>query len=171
MSEGNKKQRMAEDEALEREIRDGRKFTLEEAIGRLAGPGAMKGISPVTRLQQAEVIVSEWLTQHMTDSAGALKTVLHRAVKESSVLLNNADQPLVALAAVCQHILDSEYLLAELVRQADFEWGQIMDERPHFEIAGRPPHPDDPYTLASVERTLRRICQQLATQIETGMTP
>src|SRR5262245_11105749 len=155
MSDDQKKQRTAADEALEREIRDGRKFTLAEAIGRLAGPGALKGISPVTRLQQAEVIVSEWLTQHVIDSAGAFKTVLHRAVKESSLLLNNADQPLVVLAAVCQQILDSEYLLAELVRRADFEWGQIMGERPHFELAGRPPHPEDPYTLASVEATLR----------------
>jgi len=34
---------------LEREIRQGRKFSLEEAIGRLAGPGAMKGESPIAR--------------------------------------------------------------------------------------------------------------------------
>jgi hypothetical protein len=40
------------DAELEREIRQERKFTLAEAIGRLAGPGAMKGESPVTRLQQ-----------------------------------------------------------------------------------------------------------------------
>ena len=48
-------QRSHADAELEREIREGRKFTLEEAIGRLAGPGAMKGESPVARMQQAEV--------------------------------------------------------------------------------------------------------------------
>jgi hypothetical protein len=32
-----------------------RKFTLAEAIGRLAGPGAMKGVSPITRMQRAAV--------------------------------------------------------------------------------------------------------------------
>jgi hypothetical protein len=35
------------DVELEREIRKGRKFTLAEAIGRLAGAGALKGESPV----------------------------------------------------------------------------------------------------------------------------
>ena len=34
------KQRSKADAELEREIREGRKFTLAEAIGRLAGPGA-----------------------------------------------------------------------------------------------------------------------------------
>ena len=36
------------DADLEREIRAERKFTLTEAIGRMAGPGSMKGASPVT---------------------------------------------------------------------------------------------------------------------------
>src|SRR6476469_612637 len=36
------------DAELEREIRAERKFTLAEAIGRMAGPGAMKGVSPVS---------------------------------------------------------------------------------------------------------------------------
>lgn len=38
----------------EREIRRGRKFTPKEALARMAGPGAMKGASPVSRVQQAE---------------------------------------------------------------------------------------------------------------------
>lgn len=37
------------DAELQREIRAGRKFTLSEAIGRMAGPGAMKGVSPISR--------------------------------------------------------------------------------------------------------------------------
>ena len=49
------KQRSEADAELEREIREGRKFTLEEAIARMAGPGAMKGESPITRKQQAEI--------------------------------------------------------------------------------------------------------------------
>ena len=48
MSDSQNKQRTEADAELEREIRLGRKFTMEEAIGRMAGPGAMKGISPVT---------------------------------------------------------------------------------------------------------------------------
>ena len=43
MSEEKITQRSEADAELEREIRNERKFTLAEAIGRLAGPGAMKG--------------------------------------------------------------------------------------------------------------------------------
>lgn len=34
------------DKELEREVRANRKFSVAEAIGRLAGPGMMKGVSP-----------------------------------------------------------------------------------------------------------------------------
>src|SRR3954447_16406603 len=90
------------DAELEREIRKERKFTLEEAIGRLAGPGAMKGESPVTRMQQAEVEIGSWLRSHLADAGGALPVVLHRQVKGSELLLNNFDQPLVVLAGYCR---------------------------------------------------------------------
>ena len=47
MSSNPNMQRSEADDELEREILKERKFTLAEAIGRLAGPGAMKGESPV----------------------------------------------------------------------------------------------------------------------------
>ena len=55
MSDDRRKPRLEADAELEREIRQGRTFTLEEAIGRLAGPGAMKGESPIARMKQAEI--------------------------------------------------------------------------------------------------------------------
>jgi hypothetical protein len=155
------KTRSEADAELEREIRKDRKFTLAEAIGRLSGPGGMKGISPVPRLQQAEIEIETWLRSHAMGPGGALKDVLHRQVKGSDLLLNNADQPLVVLASYCQRILDSDYLLKELVRDADAEWGQIMGERPHFETNGSP-HADDPYTVESVRTALSDILRQLA---------
>jgi hypothetical protein len=150
------------DAELEREIRKERKFTLAEAIGRMAGPGAMKGESPIPRLQQAGVEIETWLTRHLADAAGGLNIVLLRAVKESELLLNNLDQPLVVLGSYCQRILGSEYRLEELVRQADIEWGRVFDERPYFEKAGSPAHPDDPYTVESVRKTLSCLLKQLA---------
>jgi hypothetical protein len=162
MTELENKQRSEADAELEREIRQGRKFTLEEAIGRLAGPGAMKGESPVARLQQAEIEIASWLRIHLSDPAGVIAIVLHRAVKGSELLLNNPDQPLVVLAAICQRILDSEELLKELVRQADVEWGAVMGERPHFEKQGSPPDPNDPYTVESVRASLTDLVRQLA---------
>ena len=88
--------------------------------------------------------------------------MLHRQVKVSELFLNNFDQPLVVLAGYCQRALDSNYLLEELVREADAEWGRVMGERPFFEREGSPPHPDDPYTIESVRRALAGVLKQLA---------
>jgi hypothetical protein len=139
---------------LEREIRQGRKFNAEEAIGRLAGPGAMKGASVISRQQEAEIAAGVWLAANVTDSTGALRAVLHRHLKTSRLLLDNLDDPSVAAAAYLRQILASEQRLRETVREADAEWGRTMDERPHFEREGSPAHPDDPYTADSVRKTL-----------------
>lgn len=162
MSDGQNKQRSEADAELEREIRQGRKFTLEEAIGRMAGPGAMKGESPIPRLQQAEVEIASWLRSHLVDAGGALEVVLHRDVKGSELLLKNFDHPLVVLADYCQQVLNSDYSLKELVRNSDIEWGRIMGERPYFEREGSPRHPNDPYTIETVRNTLLELLTQLA---------
>jgi hypothetical protein len=162
MSNDQETQRSDADADLEREVRKGRKFTLAEAIGRMAGPGAMKGESPIARLQQAGVEIENWLGCHLADAAGGLQVALLRGVKESELLFNNFDEPRVVLGSYCQRILGSEYLLEELVRQADIEWGSIFGERPYFEKAGSPAHADDPYTLDSVRNTLTDLLKQLA---------
>jgi hypothetical protein len=161
MSDDNAKQRSEADAELEREIRKGRKFTLAEAIGRMAGPGAMKGVSPVTRQQQAAVEIENWLRDHMSAGDGELQIVLLRHITGSELLLHNFEQPLFALATYCQRLLDSDDVLNELVRQADVEWGRVHGERPYFEKEGSPPHPDDPYTFESVCKTLAGLIEQL----------
>jgi hypothetical protein len=162
MSDDQDKQGSAADAELEREIRQGRKFTAREAMGRMLGPGAMKGGSAVSRVQQAETEIGTWLRSKLTDSTGALQALLHRRLKESPLLLNNLDQPLIALAAYCQQIVASDYNLKELVREADAEWGRRMDERPHFNREGSPTHPDDPYTAESVRRALLEILTKIS---------
>lgn len=161
MSDDEKRQRSDADAELEREIRRERKFTMAEAIGRMAGPGALKGESPIAGLQQAGVEIENWFRTHMTD-VGGLEVVLLRGIKESDLLLNNFDQPLVVLGRYCQRILGSMTLLEELVRNADIEWGRVYDERPYFEKAGSLPHPNDPYTIESVRNSLSGILKQLA---------
>jgi hypothetical protein len=151
------------DEQLEREIRDGRKFTLAEAIGRMAGPDAMKGTSPATRKQQAEAVIESFLDRHLQSPAGALSAVLFRRIKESDQLLNNLDQPLAVLTEYIEQLLGSEYRLQELVREADVEWGRVYGERPYFQQADRPPHTDDPYTRESVHRILTALRQTIPT--------
>jgi len=147
---------------VEREIREGRKFNPQEAIARLAGPGAMKGASPVSPEQQAEIAIGSWLRGHVNDPAGALNAVLHRNLKGSERLLNNPEQPLVVLEDYCKRLLASDQLLKEIVREADVEWGRAMDERPHFERDGSPQHPDDPYTVQSVREALADALKQLS---------
>lgn len=162
MSDGQPKRPSEADLELERQIRSERKFSLTEAIGRMAGPGAMKGASPVTRKQQAEAEIEGFLRSHLIDTAGVLPDLLLRDVKGSELLLNDFDHPLAVLAAYVQRVLDSEYLLKELAREADLEWGRVFNERPHFEKEGSPPDPDDPYTAESVRNTLSQLIGRLS---------
>ncbi|HTK59059.1 MAG TPA: hypothetical protein VL336_08765 [Sphingomicrobium sp.] len=149
------------DEQLEREIRQGRKFNPQEALARMAGPGAMKGASPVSQVQQAEAEIGTWLASNMVDTGGALKVVLHRHLKGSRLLLDNLEQPLTALAGYCRAVLENDSRLTEIVREADVEWGRAMDERPHFDREGIQPSPDDPYTSESVRRALDDVLTKI----------
>jgi hypothetical protein len=161
MSDDPPKRKSQADAEFEREILEGRKFSLAEAIGRLAGPGMMKGQSPMTQKQQAEAQLEAYLNQHFRDGTGVLSAVLLRGVTESDLLVANLDQPIVVLACYVQRVLDSDYRLQELVRESDAEWGRVFGERPHFEKKDATPHPDDPYTMESVRVTLSRLIQKL----------
>ena len=142
------------DAALEREIRLGRKFNPRDALARMAGPGALKGASPISPVLQAETAIGTWLGGNLSDTDGALRAVVHRHLKGNALLLDNLEQPLVAAAGYLRKLLSADNLLRDIVSEADVEWGRAMDERPHFERDGMPPHPDDPYTLESVRAAL-----------------
>ena len=149
------------DEDIEREIRRTRKFSLNEAIGQIAGGDFMKGGTPVSRKRQAELELEDYLRRHLDDSGGVLRRVLLRHLGES-LLNSDYTEPLAALANYIPRILASEHLLEEFVREADVEWGRVYEERPHFEAPGRPPHPHDPYTIASVRLSLAQLRKNLA---------
>jgi len=149
------------DADVEREIRLARQFDPNEALARMAGPGAMKGASPVSLVQQAEMEIGTWLKIHVQDVAGALPAVLCRHLNGSELLLENLNQPLAALGQLCERILDSDLLLKELVREVDAEWGQRMDERPYFQREGAPQHPADPYTNETVRKALSDALDEL----------
>jgi len=147
---------------LERDIRQARKFTPKEAMARLAGPGAMKGASPVSPVQQAETEIGTWLRSNVPDEEGALHMLLQRNLAGSELLLANLNRPLEALAGYCQLVLASDTRLGELVRQADVEWGRRMDERPYFDRDDYASDPNDPYTISSVRRALEDVLARLA---------
>ena len=85
MSDNQNKQCSESDAELEREIRQERKFTLAEAVGRMAGTGALKGASPVPRLQQAAAEIQEYLDRHLVAAASVLSGVSlrHRSIRIS----------------------------------------------------------------------------------------
>jgi broad specificity phosphatase PhoE len=145
---------------LEREIRRGRKFTIGDAIGRMGGQDMLKGASPVPPIEQTGAAIATYLRAHLDDPGGVLSQVVLRHVKTSQILLEHFDQPAVVLAGYVDQVLKSETLLKELVREADAEWGRTLGDRPHFEREGHPPHPDDPYTLASVRNALTQLVQK-----------
>lgn len=145
------------DADVQREIRAGRAFSLEEAIARLAGPGTMKGASPLAGRREAEAAITACVRRHLPDTAGALAQVLIRIATGSEVLEADPHRPATALAAVVDRHLGNDELLRELVRDADQEWGRMMDERPYFEREGVAAHPDDPYTAASVRAALAAL--------------
>ena len=149
------------DAEVEREIRQGRKVTAKDLMAKLAGPGAMKGASPVSPVQQAETEIGTWLGDNLVDACGALRVVLHRQLKGSELLLDSVDRPLRALANYFRQLLASDNLLKEIVREADVEWGRSMDERPHFERDGSPADPDDPYTVEAVRTALADALKNL----------
>lgn len=167
MSDEQPKPPSEADKELERAIRAERKFSLAEAIGRMAGPGAMKGVSPVPARQQAEAEIEDYIRKHLLDAAGVLPGVLSRYVNESDFLLDHFDRPLAALAAYLRRILESEYRLKELVREVDVEWGRVFGERPFFKPEGRPPHADDPYTVESVRASLQMLLETLPADDES----
>ena len=156
------------DAELQREVLAGRKFTVTEAIGRMAG-GLMKGDSPVTGKRQAELAVQEYLARHLTDEGGVLAGVLTRRVSECDLMLSDFAHPLAVLSGYLRRVLGSDYLLKDVVRDADVEWGRVFGERPHFERDGCPPDPDDPYTHASVRAALARLLEQAAA--DSGAAP
>jgi hypothetical protein len=161
MSDEKQKPRSQADIDLEQEIRAARKFSLADAIGRLAGPGMMKGVSPATYKQQAEATIESFLERHLQYAGGELSILLRR-VSQSDLLLANLAEPLVVLAEYVRSVLDSEYRLRELVRETDAEWGRVYGERPFFEKEGSPAHADDPYTVESVRGVLTQHLDKLS---------
>jgi hypothetical protein len=151
----------SDSESTESLIRRDRKFTLAEAVGREAA-GAMSGASPVARAEQVLLEIEQILESRLVDSPGSLaRTILARLKIEPPLLARHFDRPVGALEEFLGATLGSGSLLTSLVRDTDARWGRDYGERPHFETEGKPPHPDDPYTLQGVRDLLEDLLESL----------
>ena len=141
---------------IQRDILSGRKFSLAEAIGKEGG-SFLKGESPVPQLVQALTQINMFIDQNLLDLSGALQAVLYNWVKADSRVSQYLSSPLTALSEILSNLLENQNLFYEFVRQVDYKWGQMYQERPYFQQPGQPPHPDDEYTHESVRLTLMEL--------------
>lgn len=159
------------DQALQQEICLGRQFSLADVIGR-EGKDGLKGESPVPPLVQAKLAIRAFVGDYLQDAAGGLEPPLQTWLQsEDAIISQHLDNPLTALSRILDQILAQPNQLYELVRQADVCWGQLYDERPHFQRPGQPPHPEDEYSHESVKVQLMelrdRLQQHLAPDSQT----
>ncbi|WP_013323961.1 hypothetical protein [Gloeothece verrucosa] len=151
------------DELLQ-DILAGRQFSLADVIGREGGD-FLKGESPVPKLLQAVTEINVFIAQNLADSSGALQAILQNWVKDDQAgVSRHLNCPLLALRDLLETIVNNPQLLYELVKQVDFKWGQIYDERPHFQLPGQPPHPEDEYTHESVKEKLNNLLELVKAQ-------
>lgn len=148
---------------IQQEILSGREFSLAEVIGREGG-SFLKGESPVPKLVQALAEINMFINQNLLDSSGALQAVLCNWVKTDSRVSQYLNSPLIALGEILSNLIDNQNLLYEFVRQVDYKWGQIYQERPYFQQPGQPPHPEDEYTHESVHLKLIELLEILKSQ-------
>ena len=114
------KEKQGKNEAIQREILAGRKFSLAEAIGREGGD-FLKGESPVPKLVQATTEINTFIAINLQDSSGALQAVLQTWIStDEAGVSKNLDSPLTALKQMLDNIIDNSELLYELVRQVGF---------------------------------------------------
>jgi hypothetical protein len=136
-------------------------FDPAAVVGR-AGAGNLKGASPIPAAQQVLLAAGALLEAHLPDSEGSLaRTLLARLADAPALLARHRDRPAGALAELVDGLLAEPALLAELVREADVRWGRDYDERPRFELPGRPPATDDPYTTDRVRDLLLALRRAL----------
>ena len=160
--EQQRRARSQRDRQIERECRQGRKFSIADLISQEGGGDFLKGASPVPPLLQAKTEIKFFIEGNLPDTSGILQAALYAWVADrESLVSQHLDLPLMALQQVVAALLDNPQLLYEFVRQVDVRWGQTNDERPYFQKPGQPAHPEDEYTHASVRQQLEEFFQKL----------
>jgi len=146
---------------IQREIMAQQRFSMASAISR-AGSGLMKGESPISQQEQAIIELTQWIDQQTSDPSGALKSILRRQVRINQPLVaSQLKHPYKALQEIIEAILASDYATKEFVRQVDVRWGELYQERPHFQRGGQAPDPEDEYSHESVRQDLLLLLEKL----------
>ena len=153
---------------IEQEARRHRQADLSAVLASQDGGANLRGASPTPVLKRALLEVDQWLREYLMAPDPALRTVMLRSLEASPDRLEaHLGRPDRLLADWLPSLLASPEVLRHLVREVDMAWGQLNDERPHFERPDTPPHPDDPYTVAGVTAALADLLARAQAQSRT----
>ncbi|MBE9221149.1 hypothetical protein IQ215_00415 [Cyanobacterium stanieri LEGE 03274] len=142
---------------LRRDALRGRQFSLADLIGQEGG-GFLKGESPVPFIIRLKTEIKLFISNNLRDSSGALQAVLQDMVDGADNKIGNHDtDPLSALRAIIEEIMESDNLYYDFVRRVDLKSGQISGDRPYFQKPGQPAHPEDEYSHESVKEKLSEL--------------
>ncbi|AUC59893.1 hypothetical protein AA637_01445 [Cyanobacterium sp. HL-69] len=139
---------------LRRDALRGRQFSLADLIGQEGG-GFLKGESPVPFIIRLKTEIKLFISNNLQDSSGALQAVLQDMVNGAdSKISSHETDPLSALRAIIEEIMENDNLYYDFVKQVDLKSGQISGDRPYFQKPGQPAHPEDEYSHESVKEKL-----------------
>ncbi|MCK5883740.1 MAG: hypothetical protein KAG61_08630 [Bacteriovoracaceae bacterium] len=152
---------MNDNKKIEEELRSQRKFSMMDGLAQSA-KGMFKDASVVPALTQAQTKIGLFIRGNLRDSSGAMSRVLEARLKGNDELVgSHLNDPLVALNILLKRLLDNEHRLFDFVREVDQKYGQMFQERPHFQRPGQEAHPDDEYTHQSVKESLEQLFNKL----------
>jgi hypothetical protein len=150
-----------EDELIQRDILQGRKFSIAEAIGREGG-SFIKGHNPIPPLDQVISLLTVFVADNINDPSRVLVTVLQRTIKNDRIkIAEYIETPMVYLHGLIKSFIENPHQLYEITREVDFTWGQINNDKPHFQKPGEPAHSDDEYSHEIVEKMLADLLAKI----------
>ncbi|MBE9062036.1 hypothetical protein IQ256_13810 [cf. Phormidesmis sp. LEGE 11477] len=145
---------------LQREIRNERRFSLAEAIGREGG-SFMKGESAIPRPLKAANEIKQFIAAHSLDPSGTLANELSAWSIADIRLSRQLETPLVALAQIVESLLNEPVIFYEFARQVAIAQSKLTGDRPYFQQPGQPPDLDADYTHSSIRQYLLEIAMFL----------
>ena len=152
---------------IQTEIRQGRKFSVAEAIGREGG-SFLRSSEAIPRPLRAIAQLNQFLDRHLHDSEGALKPTLQRWLQGDERFSQNLDLPLLVMSEVLVELAQPP-VLYEFARQVNVHWGQIYGDRPYFQLPGQPAHSEAAYSHESIQAALNQVQAQLWQELASGI--
>ena len=150
-------------EQITREIQQGRKFSLAEAIGRETSH-FLRDQSAIPRPLRAKAKVDQFISTQLNEPTGPIATTLRNWTSTDIRLSSQLDTPLIALAQITDSILSEPTTFCEFSRQVAIAQAKLTGDRPYFQTYGKAPHPNADYPHSIIKHELSELLHQLKVQ-------